>query len=100
MGKPEPRLRPITRLVPEKLVSFDCVVCGKHVEQMRLPGPKPKYCSDRCRKDAEALRKRQLRSVTGKNHGKRGRPKKIGSPDLDSTPDQSNNTANLMHPIE
>lgn len=78
MATSEPRLRAITRLVPEKLVSFDCVVCGKHVEQMRLPGPQPKYCSDPCRKHAEAQRKRQSRAKTGKNHGKRGRPTKSG----------------------
>ncbi len=76
MGKPEPQLRAITRLVPEKLVSFDCVICQQHIEELRLPGPKPKYCSDRCRQHAEALRKRQLRASTGKNHGKLGRPPK------------------------
>lgn len=76
MGQPEPQLRAITRLVPEKLVSFDCVVCQKHIEELRLPGPQPKYCSDPCRKNAEALRKRQSRALTSLNHGKRGRPKK------------------------
>jgi len=72
----DPPVHLITRLVQEKLVSFDCVICHTHVEELRLPGPQPKYCSDRCRKDAEALRKRAQRAKTGKNLGKRGRPKK------------------------
>lgn len=65
------------RVVGLRPITFTCNHCGQTVTQERMPGPLPAYCSERCRLDAAATRKRAFRAETGKNKGKRGRPKKI-----------------------
>ncbi|MFL5626336.1 MAG: hypothetical protein ACJ788_12160 [Ktedonobacteraceae bacterium] len=30
-------------------VSFTCRVCGKETTQLRMPGPRPRYCSETCK---------------------------------------------------
>lgn len=67
------------RVIDLRPVTFTCLHCGQTVTQERMPGPLPAYCSERCRLDAAATRKRAFRAETGKNKGKRGRPKKIGA---------------------
>ncbi len=34
-------------------VSFTCQVCGKDTTQLRMPGPRPRYCSDTCKETDE-----------------------------------------------
>ncbi len=34
-------------------VSFTCQVCGKDTTQLQMPGPRPRYCSDTCKKEGE-----------------------------------------------
>ena len=72
-----PCVQPYERTVTSRPVTFTCQQCNQSVTQERMPGPMPSYCSDRCRLDAAAARKRASRATTGKNKGKRGRPKKI-----------------------
>jgi len=69
-----PCVQPYERVVTSRPVTFTCQQCNKSVTQERMPGPIPSYCSDRCRLDAAAARKRASRAITGKNQGKRGRP--------------------------
>jgi hypothetical protein len=39
-------------------VSFTCKVCGKDTMQLRMPGPRPRYCSDSCAKEGERAKTR------------------------------------------
>ncbi len=39
-------------------VSFTCSVCGKDTTQLRMPGPRPRYCSDSCAKEGERAKTR------------------------------------------
>jgi hypothetical protein len=39
-------------------VSFTCEVCGRHTTEYRLPGPKPRYCSDPCKKAGQRTKAR------------------------------------------
>ncbi len=39
-------------------VSFTCQVCGKDTTQLRMPGPRPRYCSDSCAKEGERAKTR------------------------------------------
>jgi len=71
-----PQIKPYERTVTSRPVTFTCLYCEQTVTQERMPGPSPAYCSDRCRLDAAATRKRAVRAATGKNKGKRGRPPK------------------------
>ena len=70
-----PQIKPYERVVTSRPVTFTCQYCGEILTQLRMPGPLPTYCSERCRLDAAATRKKAVRAVTGKNKGKRGRPK-------------------------
>ena len=72
-----PQVKPYERVVTSRPVTFTCQYCDQTVTQERMPAPMPLYCSDRCRLDVAAIRKRASRAITGKNKGKRGRPKKI-----------------------
>jgi superfamily I DNA/RNA helicase len=72
-----PQVKGYERVVTSRAVTFTCEQCGQTVTQERMPGPLPSYCSDRCRLDAAAARKKAARAITGKNKGKRGRPRKI-----------------------
>lgn len=72
-----PRIKPYKRLVTSRPITFTCARCDLTVTQERMPGPLPLYCSDRCRLSAAAIRKRASRALTGKNKGKRGRPRKM-----------------------
>lgn len=72
-----PQVKPYERIVTSRPVTFTCQQCNQTVTQERMPGPMPSYCSDHCRLDAAATRKRASRAITGKNKGTRGRPKKI-----------------------
>lgn len=45
------------RDIKQRTVSFVCKECGKHVEEMRYPGPVPKYCLS-C---VDGVRRRQAR---------------------------------------
>lgn len=74
-----PQVKPYERVVTSRDVTFTCKQCIQTVIQERMPGPLPSYCSDRCRGNAAANRKRASRATTGKNKGTRGRPKKINS---------------------
>lgn len=71
-----PQVKGYERVVIAREVTFTCEHCEQTVTQERMPGPLPVYCSDRCRLDAAATRKRAFRAETGKNKGKRGRPRK------------------------
>lgn len=71
-----PCVKPYERIVTSRPVTFTCQQCDQTVTQERMPGPISSYCSNRCRLDAAAARKRISRATTGKNKGKRGRPKK------------------------
>lgn len=71
-----PQVRGYERVVTAREVTFTCLQCEQTVTQERMPGPLPSYCSDRCRLDAAAARKKAVRAMTGKNLGKRGRPRK------------------------
>jgi hypothetical protein len=51
-------------------VSFTCQVCGTETTQLRMPGPRPRYCSESCKETGErektrarvaCLRERQRR---------------------------------------
>ena len=70
------KIKSYERVVTSRPVTFTCQYCGEILTQLRMPGPLPTYCSDRCRWDAAATRKKAVRAITGKNQGKRGRPKK------------------------
>ena len=70
------KIKSYERVVTSRPVTFTCQYCGEILTQLRMPGPLPTYCSDRCRLDAAATRKKAVRAETGKNQGKRGRPKK------------------------
>lgn len=72
-----PYVKPYERIVTSRPVTFTCQQCDQSVTQERMPGPMPSYCGNRCRLNAAAARKRASRVTTGKNKGKRGRPKKI-----------------------
>lgn len=74
-----PKIKSYERVVTSRPVTFTCQYCGEILTQLRMPGPLPTYCSDRCRLDAAATRKKAVRAETGKNQGKRGRPKKDAS---------------------
>jgi hypothetical protein len=39
-------------------VSFTCKVCGKDTTQLRMPGPRPRYCSDTCKETGERAKTR------------------------------------------
>ncbi len=39
-------------------VRFTCQVCGKETTQLRMPGPRPRYCSDTCKKEGEQAKTR------------------------------------------
>jgi hypothetical protein len=39
-------------------VSFTCQVCGKETTQSRMPGPRPRYCSDTCKETGERAKTR------------------------------------------
>jgi hypothetical protein len=39
-------------------VIFTCEVCGTHTSQLRMPGPKPRYCSDTCKDEAQRMKSR------------------------------------------
>jgi hypothetical protein len=39
-------------------VSFICKVCGKETTQLRMPGPRPRYCSDICKTVGERAKTR------------------------------------------
>ncbi len=39
-------------------VSFTCHVCGKETTQLRMPGPRPRYCSDTCKETGERAKTR------------------------------------------
>jgi hypothetical protein len=39
-------------------VSFRCQVCGKETTQLRMPGPRPCYCSDTCKETGERAKTR------------------------------------------
>ncbi len=39
-------------------VSFTCKVCGTETTQLRMPGPRPRYCSDSCKKEGEQAKTR------------------------------------------
>ena len=54
------RQRSHTRLVTTRPVSFTCRQCGEAVEQKRLPGPVPKYCTPRCKAAARGDYQRDL----------------------------------------
>lgn len=71
-----PQVKGYERVVTAREITFTCQRCDQTVTQERMPGPLPSYCSDRCRLDAAATRKRASRAITGKNKGKRGRPRK------------------------
>lgn len=72
-----PQVKPYERIVTSRRVTFTCQQCNQTVTQERMPSPTPLYCNERCRLDAAAARKRASRAITGKNKGRRGRPKKI-----------------------
>lgn len=40
---------------------FDCAWCGKHVVMKDYRGQPPKYCSEKCRRDVSAIKKREHR---------------------------------------
>jgi hypothetical protein len=70
-----PPVSPRTR--QPRLVHFTCGWCGQTVSQQRYPGPRPRYCSDTCQRQAtrqqtrarvECLRAKQGR--TGRRRGK------------------------------
>jgi hypothetical protein len=67
-----------TRNIEARFITFECLWCKETVTLFRFPG-NISYCSDRCRLDAAAFRKREQRAKTGKNRGKRGRPRKQAS---------------------
>ena len=72
-----PQIKPYERMVTSRPVTFTCQYCQQTVTQERMPAPMPSYCSERCRLNAAATRKRVSRATTGKNKGRRGRPKRI-----------------------
>lgn len=72
-----PQVKAYERVVTSRPVTFTCQHSNQTVIQERMPGPIPSYCSARCQLDAAAARKRASRAITGKNKGRRGRPKKI-----------------------
>jgi hypothetical protein len=39
-------------------VSFWCQVCGQETTQLRMPGPRPRYCSDTCKEMGERAKTR------------------------------------------
>jgi hypothetical protein len=39
-------------------VSFTCKTCGKETTQLRMPGPRPRYCSDTCKAEGERVKTR------------------------------------------
>ncbi len=79
--KPKPaRVSPDTRPVtPTQItvtrtarnVSFTCQVCGAETTQLRMPGPRPRYCSDTCKAEGERAKTRarvgRLRESQKKN---------------------------------
>jgi len=74
-----PQVRGYERVVAAREVTFTCEHCEQTVTQERMPGPLPAYCSSSCRLNAAAARKKAVRAETGKNKGKRGRPRKSES---------------------
>ncbi len=58
-------------------VSFTCEVCGTHTTEYRLPGPKPRYCSDSCKQIGQRAKTR-MRVARCK-----ARRKKSGNPNSD-----------------
>ncbi len=63
--KPAPTFK-VQRVTPTQItvtrtarsVSFTCQMCGKETTQLRMPGPRPRYCSDTCKADGERLKTR------------------------------------------
>lgn len=43
----------VTVLRTARSVTFTCAVCGRETTQERMPGPKPRYCSDSCKQDGD-----------------------------------------------
>ncbi len=41
------------RTITTRAVTFRCEWCGEEHTQQRYPGPRPRYCSDQCKKDAQ-----------------------------------------------
>ena len=56
-------------------VSFICKVCGKETTQLRMPGPRPRYCSDTCKTVGERAKTR-ARVARLRANQKRERQKK------------------------
>jgi hypothetical protein len=40
-------------------VTFTCAICGTETTQVRMPGPRPRYCSDTCRAEGEREKTRK-----------------------------------------
>ncbi len=59
----------VTRIA--RNVSFTCQVCGKDTTQLRMPGPRPRYCSESCKAEGERAKTRarvgRLRESQKKN---------------------------------
>jgi hypothetical protein len=60
------RLSPVQNGTPPQItvtrtarnVSFTCDVCGKETTQLRMPGPRPRYCSNTCKAEGERAKTR------------------------------------------
>ncbi len=61
----------ITVIRTVRNVSFTCQVCGKETTQLRMPGPRPRYCSESCKAEGERAKTRarvgRLRESQKKN---------------------------------
>ncbi len=44
-------------------VTFACAICGTRITQVRMPGPRPRYCSDACKAEGERGKVRARCSV-------------------------------------
>jgi pyruvate-formate lyase-activating enzyme len=45
--------RGYTRTVTARLIAWRCEWCSNEEEEYRYPGPTPRYCSDKCRHEAQ-----------------------------------------------
>ena len=60
---------------------FDCAWCGKHAFVSKYRGQPPKYCSDQCRRDSAAAKKREHRKRA--DHSKQNGTSKPKHPGLE-----------------
>jgi hypothetical protein len=75
-------MKQVTRTIQQRPVTFRCEWCSIEYTQLRYPGPLPRYCSPKCKRQAQnslaMQRMRQLRTRQQEQNPSRrppGRPR-------------------------